>query len=375
MRDTAARNSGAGTDRAVTTALGAPATAVEVSWLRRRRSVLGTVLMFVGVSGWVLWRTGTAPAGYLAFFEHSAATWPNTMLAPENQYVLRVPLGQVAYRLLPVHSVGVYLALNVVCLLVAGGVLGGWLCRRLGVKAGLIAASVVALAPVTAVLLLTVGLYDPFSMLAWAAVLAALGRGGRWQLAAAVLAGIQDFEQITVGVLLVLLIPALSGAAGLHPRARPLLVGLVLGRAALEVYLHSVGAGAGSRLSYIAHWDVLYSLLGSTVANGPLIVWSALAGLWGFALTALLRSWGLWCRAERRNFVLAVGIWAGAGILSADHTRVLALTSFALVVMGAMVIARRYPDWHALVRLPQTWMLVLAPAVVIGGWDALALGF
>ncbi len=54
MRDTAARNSGAGTDRAVTTALGAPATAVEVSWLRRRRSVLGTVLMFVGVSGWVL---------------------------------------------------------------------------------------------------------------------------------------------------------------------------------------------------------------------------------------------------------------------------------------------------------------------------------
>ncbi len=363
------------TARSVPAPLGTSATAVEVSWLRRQRSVLGFVLMLIGVFGWVLWRTGAAPAGYLTFFEHSAATWPNTVLAPESQYVLRMPLGQVAYRLLPVHSVGVYLALNVVCLLVAGGALGGWLCRRLGVKAGLVAAAVVVLAPVTAVLLLTVGLYDPFSILAWAAVLAALGRGGRWQLAAGVLAGIQDFEQIAVGVVLVLLIPALSGAAGLHPRARPLLAGLVLGRASLEVYLHSVGAGTGSRLSYIAHWDVLHSLLGSTVANGPLIVWSALAGLWGFALTALLRSWGLWCRTERRKFVLAAGIWAGAGVLSADHTRVLALTSFALVVMGAMVIAQRHRDWRALVRLPQTWMLVLAPVVVIGGWDAMTLGF
>ena len=361
------------TARAVTAPLGAPTTAAEMSWLRRRRSVLGAVVMLVGVFGWVLWRTGTAPTGYLDFFEHSAATWPHSVPSG-SQYVLRVPLGQVAYRLLPVHSVGVYLALNVACLLVAFGVLGAWLCRRLGGRTGLVAAAVVILAPVTAVLLLTVGLYDPFSILAWTALLAALGRGGRWQFAAAVLAGIQDFEQIAVGVVLVLLIPALSGAAGLRPRTRPLLVGLVLGRAALEVYLHSVGAGAGSRLSYIAHWDVLYSLLGSTVANGPLIVWSALAGLWGFALTALLRTWGLWRHAERRNFVLAVGIWAGAGVLSADHTRVLALTSFALVVMGAMVIAQRYPDWRALVRLPQTWMLMLAPAVVIGGWNAVTLG-
>ncbi|MEO9220941.1 MAG: hypothetical protein ABI251_04020, partial [Mycobacteriaceae bacterium] len=201
------------TARAVTAPLGAPTTAAEESWPRRRRSVLGLLVMLMGVSGWVLWRTGAAPTGYLDFFEHSAATWPHTVLPPGSQYVLRVPLGQVAYRLLPVHSIGVYLALNVACLLVAFGVLGAWLCRRVGVRTGLVAAAVVILAPVTAVLLLTVGLYDPFSILAWTAVLAALGRGGRWQFAAAVLAGIQDFEQIAVGVVLVLLIPALSGAA------------------------------------------------------------------------------------------------------------------------------------------------------------------
>jgi hypothetical protein len=127
-------------------------------------------------------------------------------------------------------------------------------------------------------------------------------------------------------------------------------------------------------LSYVAHWDVLSFLLGSAAAGGPLIVWSALAGLWGFALTALLRSWGAWPSGERRNFVIAAGLWAGACALSADHTRVLALTSFPLVVMGAMIIALHWPDWRALARLPQTWMLVLAPPVVIGGLDAVSMG-
>jgi len=340
----------------------------------RRRSVFGVIGVFAAVCGWVLWRTGPATVGYLDFFERNAATWPHGVLAPENQYVLRVPLGQVVYRLLPEHSIPIYLTLNVVCLVIAGAVLGVWLCRRLGVQAGFVAASVVVLAPVTAVLLLLIGIYDAFSVLAWIAVLIALGRSGRWQLAAGALAGIQDFEQISVGVAMVLLIPALSRAAGLCPRARPLLAGLILGRVLLEGYLHAIGVGSGSRLSYVAHWDVLSFLLGSATAGGPLIVWSALAGLWGFALTALLRSWGGWPSGERRNFVLAAGLWAGACALSADHTRVLALTSFPLVVMGAMIIALHWPDWRALARLPQTWMLVLAPPVVIGGLDALTMG-
>jgi len=43
----------------------------------------------------------------------------------------------------------------------------------------------------------------------------------------------------------------------------------VLGRIALEAYLHGGGVGSGSRLSYAAHWDVLSYLLGSTVGNVP----------------------------------------------------------------------------------------------------------
>jgi len=348
--------------------------AAEALRTSRRRTALVAFGVFAAVGAWVLWRTGPAPVGQLDFFEHSAATWPHTVLAPESQYVLRVPWGQLAYRLLPTHSITSYLALQLGCLALSGVLLGAWLCRRLGMRPGLIAATVIALAPVSAVLLLTIGLYDAFSILTWILLLIALGKGGHWQLGAGLIAGIGDFEQITVGVVMVLLIPALPRAAGLRPRGRALIAGLVLGRVTLEAYLHGVGVGSGSRLSYVAHWHVLSYLLGSTLGNGPLIVWSALAGLWGFALTALLRSWGAWPTGARRNLVIAVLIWAGACALSADHTRVLALTSFPLVVMGAMVIALRYPHWRILARMPQTWMLVLAPPMVIGGWDTITMG-
>ena len=68
-----------------------------------------------------------------------------------------------------------------------------------GMRPGLIAATVIALTPVTAVLLLTMD-YDTFSILTWILLLIALGRNGHWQLGAGLLAGIGDFEQIAVGV-------------------------------------------------------------------------------------------------------------------------------------------------------------------------------
>jgi len=210
---------------------------------------------------------------------------------------------------------------------------------------------IVALAPVSAVLLLWIGMYDAFAILAWVVVLVTMGRRPGWQLAAGVLAGFQDFEQMTVGLLMVALLPGLARAAGLRSRVTYLLGGTVAGKLILEVYLHAVGAGPGSRLSYLARGDVFSGLLGSAAADAPLLVWSALAGL-----------------------VLAVGLWFGAGALGWEHTRVLALTSFPLVVMGAMAIATRWLDLRVLARLPQTWLLVLAPPVVLVDYTTVQMG-
>jgi len=44
------------------------------------------------------------------------------------------------------------------------------------------------------------------------------------------------------------------------------------------------------------------------------------------------------------------------------------------VVMGAMAIATRWPDLRVLARLPQTWLLVLAPPVVLVDYTTVQMG-
>lgn len=340
----------------------------------RRRAVAPAAGLLAVTCLWVLWRTGPGKVPNPEIFEIIARGWPTIPMGPETAYVLRVPLGQIAYGLLPREGTGTFLALHLACLFAAGLLLAGWLCARLGLRAGLVASAVLALAPVTAVLLLWIGMYDAFSILAWVFVLISLDRRGPWQFAAAVLAGVQNFEQVAVGLFMLLMLPALTRRAGLDPRAAWLLPGAVIGKIGLELYLRSVGATPGSRFTFLADWDTFSHLLGTTAANVPLIVWSALAGLWGFALTALLRCWPGWSRRQRVQLVLAVLAWAASSTITADHTRVLALTSFPLVVVGALVIADRWRDLRELVRLPQTWLLFLAPPVVVFDYITLQMG-
>jgi len=148
--------------------------------------------------------------------------------------------------------------------------------------------------------------------------------------------------------------------------------------------MHCACSGRGRRWSggcadgwgaVAARGDVFSGLLASAAADAPLLAWSALAGLWGFTLKALCDSWGGWPCHQRAGLVLAVGLWFGAGALGWEHTRVLALTSFPLVVMGAMAIATRWLDLRVLARLPQTWLLVLAPPVVLVDYTTVQMGF
>jgi len=181
--------------------------------------------LVVAVGIWVLWRTGPGKVSFLDLFESTARHWPSAPLAADGQYILRQPLGQILYRLLPVHGVTVFLGLHALCLLGSGLLLATWLCRRLGHRSGLVAGMVVALAPISAVLLVSVGMYDAFSVLVWVGVLMSLDRRVGWQLAAGVLAGVQDFEQMAVGLVLIVLLPGLARAAGYAPGWRTCSVG------------------------------------------------------------------------------------------------------------------------------------------------------
>jgi hypothetical protein len=338
---------------------------------RRRPALWKVALGFLAVCVWVLWRTGPGKIPNVEIFETIARGWPTIPMGPTTAYVLRVPLGQIAYHLLPREGTGTFLALHLACLVGTGALLLAWMCSRLGARAGLVAGGIVTLAPVTAVLLLWIGMYDAFSVLTWVVLLVTLSRRGHWQFAAAALAGFQDFEQVVVGLFMLLLVPRLSRQVGLRPRGAWLLPGVVVGKVVLELYLKHVGATPGSRLSFLSDLGVLEHLVGTTASNGPLVLWSALGGLWGFALTALVQLWSRWSVREKVQLALAFGGWLFSSAITADHSRVLAITAFPLIVLGAMAIADRWRDLGELARLPQTWLMVLAPPLIV--FDSITL--
>lgn len=338
----------------------------------RQRLIVGGVALVV-VLVWVLWRTGPRAVPGLHGFSAVAGDWPSATIDEEFAYTLRVPLGQILYQLLPIHGPTAFLVLHAGCLAIVAVLLLTWLWRQFGAEHGMLAGCVIVLAPITPVLLLWVGMYDAFSMLAWVLVLIAFTKQPAAQFAAAMLAGFQNFEQSAVGLLVVLLIPALSRSAGLAPRAAPLLAGLVGGKAALELWLHLSGAAPGSRLSYLGDGK-LVELLASASSALPVLVWSALGGLWIFALLGARSAYRRWPRRDKIMLAVAVLIWLTSGVLAEDQTRVLAMTSFPAVVMGAVVIAGRHGDVSAMLRTPGAWLLLLAPPVVLWNGELLPIG-
>lgn len=328
-------------------------------------------LVLAAVGFWVLWRTGPGTVPYLTRFEEIARAWPHSQVEDYEGYVLRAPLGQLLYRQLP-HSVRVYLLVHLLALGVSFALLLLYLLRRHGIGRGTVAAVVVIASPVVAVLLLWVGLYDAYSFLVIVLLVTSLRSGFVVQLAAAFVAGFQDFEQVIVGVLLVLLLPELSRTVSWRPRPFALFGGLVIGKTALEAYLHAVGAPGGSRLSFLLDDpSMLRNTLVTTGQTAPLILMSALGGLWVFALPWLTAGWPGWSAQRRWRLVAFSAVWLGSGVLALDHSRVLALVSVPVIVGCAEVVAVRSGGLRPFLRRWEAWALLLFPPIVV--WDKILL--
>lgn len=326
------------------------------------------------VSLWVLWRTGPGKVPFVEAFEAFARGWPDVELLPREAYVLRNFLGPLLYQVVPTPGTGRFLQLHVAALVLAGVLLSGWLHRRLGTGAGPVAVVLLMLSPVTALLLLWIGIYDAFAVLVWVGVLVSLSHRPALQVLAGALAGAQNLEQVAVGVVLLALVPELARSLGLRVRVVHLLVGAVAGRAVLELWLRAVGAQSGSRLSFLSDPVLLESVTRSFTLMAPVVLWSVLGGLWPFATTALREGWPRWSRSLRLRLVLVLVSVLGFSFLAADHTRVIVMVSFPLVVLGCMALARQVGDVRALARRPEAWLLLLVPPVLVQDDRLLPIG-
>lgn len=329
-----------------------------------RRYVLGSAII-VAVAAWVLWRTGPREVPNLNGFAAVAGDWPSATIDSGFAYTLRVPLGQMMYRLLPHQDPTTFFLLHVACLLLVVALIGVWLFKRIGAHRGMLAGCILLLAPITPVLILWVGMYDAFSMLAWTVLLISLDHGRRAQFAAAALAGFQNFEQSLVGMLVFLLIPALWRGAGWAPHSVAVFAGLATGKIVLELLLSEAGASSGDRISYLLDDGKGLALLTSATPALPVLLWSALGGLWIFAVLGLRDAWGSWGRQHRVMLAGAFALWMFSGVLAEDQTRVLALTSFPAVMAGAIILASRYQDVVRFAGHPSAWILLIAPPLVL----------
>ena len=340
----------------------------------RLRSIAALVVTGVVVV-WVLWRTGYGTMPALDAFESIARQWPHSSVSPAFGYTLRSPLGYVVYQLAPEQSPHVYAMMHLLCLAGVALVLTAWLVRRLGVARSTTAVMVLACAPVTAVTLLWIGIYDAFSLAGWVAVLMTLRSRPVAQYLAAIVVGLQNIEQGAVGIVVLLLLPRLVRATGSVPRPLALLGGLLTGKVLLEGYLYSVGAVSGTRLSSLFVGNKLRDVLTASFDAAPMLIWSAFGGLWVLVAIGARSLARAGTRREIAMAAAAVAIWFGSAFVTEDHTRVLALTSFPALVLASIVIALRHRDVLDFLKTPAAVILLVAPPLVLWGGMTLSTGW
>jgi hypothetical protein len=360
-------------DGSAVTELDVPATERSVRLGRFAR--LLPALSALAITVLVIWRTGPGKVPGPEGFEATARIWPHQPLAPEAAYVLRQGLGQALYHALGWVGTRPYLALHAATLLISGLVLSGWLLRRLGAQRGTIAVCLLLLSPVTAVLLEWIGLYDAFSVLVWVLLFLTLRGKGWLQFAVAVLGGLQNFEQFVVSVILLALLPEAGRPFGLRARPVALLVGALLGKVVLEAYLTSEGASSGSRAAFLENPEMLHYVLTTFAVLAPIIIYTVLGPLWIPVVHRLPAAWAAGNRSLRLRVVAVGAIVLGMGILSADHTRVMALITFPLLVVLCMLLATEWDSVRNWLRNRETWLLLLVPPfVIVSGGSPLPLG-
>jgi hypothetical protein len=354
-------------------------TAAEIPSTTRTRTGMNTshwlvpLALLAAASVWTLWRTGIGVQATSVWFEQVALTWPHAAMEERHAYRLRSPVGYLAYRALPFRGVNVFTALHAVAILGAYLGLAGWFLRSLGWHRGLIATTVLVLSPITAVLLVWIGMYDAFTMVGWVALLWSLRAGWPVQVVAGLYLGVQNAEQAVVGVLLLWLLRPLVARSEISFRPLAVLAGCFSGKALLEFYLRSEGALPGSRLSWVTDWSVLEVLLSSSADMLPVIVWSGLCGLW-FFVPLLQRP--AWTPQLRARVGAAAALWAMVALIAMDHSRLLAITSVPVVVFAVReIVSRRLWSVDILVRTPAWWVLVLAPPSIVFMNDVLAMGW
>lgn len=280
---------------------------------------------------------------------YDGTTWPFPNIEEVQAYKRSSPIGYLASELLGINQSPWLVSFYFLAGLFAVALVGLWVLitvpasryRSQGFR-------LFVLGPIAGVLMLTIGGYDPFTVIGFGLALFAWSRGNRLVvLLAGVYLGFQHFEQALVAVIAwALIVSALARSLphGLRVRRTPmwLLVGALLGKLILTLAISMNGIDPSEgRLYWLTNTTLLKQAVVGAVNFGPAFLLSLFAGLWGVvALSYTLLSG----RKERALFIAAIALPLVMATVTLDHTRVFAtVTTPILAIMIVVVMSAGEP--------------------------------
>lgn len=334
---------------------------------------LGLLLALI----WSTFRTGPQTLYYLNSDAQRALNWPDPELPSAEGYTLTSPIDAMIFQLTGSTSVTLWVALHCAAILAAVVLLGLWLSRHAGIQGARRheAWRLLLLSPLFALLLAFIGSYDPFTVILLAITMFAWTSGSRvWLLLAGVGLGVAHAEQgfLAIGALA---LGAVWGRQSLPARMRSLptpawaLVGIVLGRGSLSLYLQAneVSSGFG-RADWLLQADVVRSAVLGSFNLLPVAIMGAFAGLWVLVIQTLVNP-GRRTICHQWAVPLAVlFLWS---IITLDHTRVFILTSLpvVMVLMAVYLSVPRSPDNRSIRLLVEAAAWIVVPVRILTSPD------
>lgn len=328
-----------------------------------------SIISFAGVIAamvWAIFRAGPTVTPSLSTIVDSARIWPERLSGEFATFYTDSPVGLLIFRATGANESTSVLRCSALFMIIALAVWAWWAWLAVDGPQRWRAARLAVLAPLTGVLATWLGFYDPFTMLAWLAVLFAwMSRSRALLVIAGVLLGFQHFEHGVLGMV-ALALAWWAVRLDLPDRLRDsnpawALLGVAIGKAILLVVMTASGSALSGRTSWLSTYLLDWTKVG--VNTAPILLWSLFAGAWALVIAYWL---GQGDRRARALLVAAFAVGIVATILSGDRPRVFIIVMAPALLLVTIAYLRRRSNHPSELRLVETLMWI-APAITLWG--------
>ena len=291
---------------------------------------------------WAFYRVGPQTSIALADDAARARAWPNPELDGLNSYTRTSPIGPILYKLTGSESAGVYISIHLLAIFLAITLISFWIYRHTTLKLNKVrGVRFMILGPVVGMLFISIGNYDPFTVIGFALALFAWRKNSRVGLIfAGLYLGFQHFEQGFVAII------AWSIAAvalrDLPPldstRWNPIwaLPGVIAGKLLLSgIFALSGISSTEGRVAYFTDISWPRMAVTASINHFPVLLLSIFAGLW------VIAGYAFFLATTNRNrllLILALALPALTSVTTLAQSRVFVMTTFPLIATLLLVV-------------------------------------